>query len=175
WAGPKKHFERSTCVSMENLQHPESSQDLGPWVKACVDLLAPPADWEPNLISARARFETRADDRHRRRAGVKRYMLAGAMAALIACIAVPSITQTRAFAQQIGNDGWSRVEQFWYWVTLVRRPPSPLGRLPDVIKALHVRQMLKPGSPQPVSSAAEAALLAGFTPQLPVGVLTAAP
>ena len=160
---------------MENLQHPESSQDLSPWAKACADLLAPPADWEPNLSSARARFETRADDRHRRRAGVKRYMLAGAMAALIACIAVPSIPQTRAFAQQIGNDGWSRVEQFWYWVTLVRRPPSPLGRLPDVIKALHVRQMLKPGSPQPVSSAAEAALLAGFTPQLPVGVLTAAP
>jgi hypothetical protein len=161
---------------MEDLQHPESSQDLSLWAKACADLLAPPADWEPNLSSARARFEARADDRHRRRAGLKHYLLASAMAALIACIAVPSIPQTRAFAQQIGNGGWSRLEQLWYWVTLVRRPPSPLGRLLDVVKALHVRQVLKPRSPQPVSNAAEAALHAGFTPRLPdAGVLAAPP
>ena len=69
---------------MENLQHPESSQDLSPWVKACADLLAPPADWEPNLSLARAAFEARADDHHRRRTGLKRYLLAGALAALIA-------------------------------------------------------------------------------------------
>ena len=176
WPGPKKHFERSTYIAMENLQHPESSQGLSPWVKACADLLEPPADWEPNLSSARARFEARADDRHRRRVGLKRYLLAGALAALMACIAVPSIPQTRAFAQQVGNRGWSRMEQFWYWLTLVRRPPSPLGRLPDVVNALHIRQVLNPGSPEPVSNAAEAALHAGFTPRLPdAGVLTAPP
>jgi hypothetical protein len=107
---------------------------------------------------------------------MKRYLLAGAMAALIACVAVPSIPQARAFAQQIGNSGWRRAEQFWYWVTLVRRPPSPLGRLPDVVKALHIRQTLKPGSPQAVSNPAEAAIHAGFTPRLPdSGVLTTSP
>ena len=161
---------------MENRQHLKSSQDLSPWVKACADLLAPPPDWEPNLSSARAGFEARVDCRHRRRASLKRYLLAGAMATLIVCIAVPSIPQTRAFAQQIGNAGWNGVERFWYWVTLVRRPPSPLGRLPDAVKALHVRQVLKPGSPRPVSNAADAALQAGFTPRLPdARVLTAPP
>src|SRR6185295_11903862 len=126
-----------TCIAMENLQHPESRQDLSPWAKSCADLLAPPADWEPNLSSARAGFVVRANERHRRRTSLKRYVLAVAMAALIACIAVPSIPQTRALAQQIGNSGWSRLEQFWYWVTLVRRPPSPLGRLADAVRALH--------------------------------------
>jgi hypothetical protein len=160
---------------MENFQHPESSQDLSAWVKACAELLAAPADWEPNLGSARAGLEARAEDRRRRRAGLRRYLLAGAIAALIGCIAVPSIPQARAFAQQVASGGWSRVEQCWYWVTLVRRPPSALGRLPDVVKALQVRQELQPGNPRPVSNTAEAALYAGFAPRLPDADMLTAP
>jgi hypothetical protein len=152
---------------MDNLERRESSQELSPWVKACSDLLAPPADWEPNLNTALARFEDRADARLRWRSRMKRYLLVGAMATLLACVAVPAIPPTRAFAQQIGNGGWRRVEQLWYWITIVRGPWAQLNMLPDAEKALHSQRVVKPGGPQAVSNAAEAALRAGFIPRLP--------
>lgn len=152
---------------MDNLEHRESSQELSPWVKACSDLLAPPADWEPNFNTALARFEDRAEARLRWRSGMKRYLLVGAMATLLACIAIPAIPPTRALAQQIGNGGWGRLEQLWYWITIVRGPWAQLNRLPDAEKVLHSQQVVKPGGPQAVSNAAEAALRAGFIPRLP--------
>jgi hypothetical protein len=152
---------------MENLERRESGQELSSWVRACSDLLAPPADWEPNLNTALARFEARADARLRRRFSLRRYFLVGAIATLIVCIAVPAIPRTSVLAQQIGNSTWQRLEQLWYWITIVRNPPKLLGRLPAAVKALHTRQLAKPDSPWPVSNAAEAALRAGFLPRLP--------
>ena len=161
---------------MDNLERRESTAELSPWIKACSDLLAPPADWEPNLNAALARFEARAYTSSRWRSGLKRYLLVGAMATLLACIAVPAIPQTRAFAQQVGTGGWRRLEQLWYWVTIVRRPPAPLGRLREAVKALHTRQVAQPGSPLAVSNAGEAAFRAGFIPRLPdAGVLSGSP
>jgi hypothetical protein len=111
---------------MERPESPESSQ----WVTVCLDLLAPPAAWEPNLNAARARIAARSDARLRRRSSLKRYLLVGAIATLIVCIAIPAIPRTSVLAQQIGNSTWQRLEQLWYWVTIVRIPPKLLGRLP---------------------------------------------
>jgi len=153
---------------MENLEQRESSQELSLWVRACSDLLAPPAGWVPNLNSARVRFQARTDARLRRRAGLKRYLVVGAMATLLACIAVPAVPQSLGFAQQIANSGWQRLEQLWYWITIVRWGTwAQLNRLPDAGKVLHSQQVVKPGGPQAVSNAAEAALRAGFIPRLP--------
>jgi hypothetical protein len=161
---------------MDNPERSESSHELSSWVNACSDLLAPPADWEPNLDAARARLEACVDARRRRRSGLKRYLLAGAMAVLLACVVVPAIPHTRAFAQQIGNRGWLRLEQLWYWITIVRSGPILMGKLSDAMEALHTQQLAKPESPEVVSSAAEAALRAGFTPRFPdSSVLTGSP
>ena len=148
---------------MERPESPESSR----WVTASLDLLTPPAGWEPNLSAARTRFEARSDARLRRRSSLRRCFLVGAIASLIACIAVPAVPRTWVLAQQIGYSGWQRIEQLWYWVTIVQRPLGPLFRLPDAVKALHTRQLAKPDAPQAVSNAAEAALRAGFAPRLP--------
>jgi hypothetical protein len=157
---------------MERPESPESSQ----WVTVCLDLLAPPAAWEPNLNAARARIAARSDARLRRRSSLRRCFLVGAIATLIACIAVPAVPRTWVLAQQVGYSGWQRIEQLWYWVTIVQRPLGPLFRLPDAVKALHTRQLAKPDGPQAVSNAAEAALRAGFIPRLPdSSVLSGAP
>ncbi len=152
---------------MDNHERRESTQELSRWVTACSELLAPPADWEPNLNTALVRYEARAYARLRWRSGLKRCLLVGAMAALLASIVIPAIPQTRAFTQQIGSDSWRRLEQLWYWITIVRSGPMLLGRLPDAMKALHTRQLAAPDGPHAVSNAAEAALRAGFSPRLP--------
>lgn len=147
---------------MERPESPESQ-----WVTACLDLLTPPAAWEPNLGAARARIAARSGARLRRRSTLRRYLLVAAMATLIVCIAVPAIPRTWVLAQQAGNSGWQRLEQLWYWFTLVRGGPMLLGKLPASMKSLHTQPLGEPGVPYPVSSAEEARLLTGFTPQLP--------
>jgi len=148
---------------MERPESPESSQ----WVTVCLVLLAPPAAWEPNLNAARARIAARSDASLRRRSSLRRCFLVGAIATLIVCIAVPSIPQTWVLAQQAGNSGWQRLEQLWYWFTLIRGGPMLLGHLPAAMKSLHTQPLGKPGLPYPVSSPEEARLRAGFTPRLP--------
>jgi hypothetical protein len=157
---------------MDNPERSESSR----WISAAVDLLAPPADWEPDLRLARTRFAVRADARIRRRSGRRRHLAAAAMAALLIAIVVPAIPQTRALAQQGANNVWQRLEQAWYWLTIVRRGPVLVGRLPSLAETLHTRQLVQPDGSRAVSSAAEAALAAGFTPRMPdPAVLPAAP
>jgi hypothetical protein len=143
----------------------EGSESSG-WVSACADLLAPPADWDPDIRLARARFEVRADARAQLRSRSRRYLLAGAVTALVAAIAVPAIPQTNALAQQAFNNGWQRLEQVWYWLTIVRRGPVLMRRLPEAVQAIHVRQT---GMPEGVPRA-------DFTPRLPVaGALSTEP
>jgi hypothetical protein len=161
---------------MDHPERSESSQELRQWVTACSDLLAPPEDWEPSLSKARVRFEARRDARLRRRSTLRHYFLIGATAALIACIAVPSIPQVSVLAQQFSNSSWRRLEQLWYWITIVRRGPVLLGRMPDLMKSLHTRPLGKPEPPYPVADLSEAAWRAGFTPRLPnSGVLSGSP
>ncbi|PWT86563.1 MAG: hypothetical protein C5B56_12240 [Proteobacteria bacterium] len=147
---------------MDNRERSESST----WVAACAELLAPPAEWEPDLRLARARFAVRADAQVQRRSGRKRVVLLTAAAAIVAAILVPAIPQTHAFAQQAANSGWRHLEQFWYWLTIVRRGPAMMPRLSEVAASLRVRQLAAPAT---ISDA-------GFTPQLPAdGVLSAPP
>ena len=154
---------------MENHERNELSQ----WIEGCAALLAPPADWEPNLNAARARFEARLQRRFR----VKRYLLVGATAALLACLLVPAIPPARAAAQQIGSNSWYRLEQFWYWITIVRTPLRlSLRALPEAVKSLHTQALTERGVPQEVSDATEAARRAGFIPRFPLSrVLSASP
>jgi hypothetical protein len=147
---------------MDNREGSASSE----WVSASVELLAPPAGWEPDLRLARMRFEVRADARLRRRSGRRRILLAGAAAAMAVGIAVPAIPQTHAVAQQAAATVWQHLEQTWYWWTIVRRGPTLARRLPDAIEAIHTREV---GSAAAIADA-------GFTPRLPEpGVLSAAP
>jgi len=152
---------------MDNREHRESTSELSAWVRASSDLLAPPADWDPNPGRARARFEARVEDRMRRQSGLKRIALIGAVAVLIACIVIPSIPQTSAFAQQIGSSSWHKLEQYWYYFTVVRSGPKMMGRLADAVNALHTPNVITADGVHVVLNAAEAASRAGFIPRLP--------
>jgi hypothetical protein len=147
---------------MDNRERSASSE----WISASVELLAPPADWEPDLRLARVRFDLRADARLRRRSGRKRILLAGAAAALAVGVAVPAIPQTHAVAQQAAITVWQHLEQTWYWWTIVRRGPGLARRLADAVRALHTQEV---GSAAVIADA-------GFTPRLPdAGTLAGAP
>jgi hypothetical protein len=144
------------------------------WVENCVDLLAPPAGWEPDLRLARQRLQSRAGAGLPRRFPLQRYLVAAVAIALL-CILAPAIPQ--ALAQQVSTAGL-RVEQVWYWLTLVRSHRGAMRSvaLADVMRELHATQTNAAGNPQPASSIADAAALAGFTPRLPdPGVLPGAP
>jgi hypothetical protein len=147
---------------MDNHEQSESRR----WVAASAELLAASPDWEPDLRLARVRFAVRSDARVQRRLHTRRRLLAGAAAAIAVAVAVPAIPQTHALAQQAANSTWQRLEQAWYWLTVVRRGPVLMGRFPQAVEALHIRQIGRPA----------AAADAGFTPRLPpAGALTAAP
>jgi hypothetical protein len=147
---------------MGNRESGESSR----WVQASVDVLAPPADWEPDVRLARARLAVRADARARRRVRVRRRLLAGAAAALAISVAVPAIPQTHDLAQQAANNAWQRLEQAWYWLTVVRRGPVLARNFEHAVRALHTRQADSPGAMPD----------AGFAPRLPqAGTLSRPP
>jgi hypothetical protein len=146
---------------MDNRERSESSL----WVAACADLLAPPTEWEPDLRLARARLAVRADARERQWSSRKRVVLLTAAAVVVAALLVPAIPQTHAFAQQAANRGWRQLEQFWYWLTIVRRGPAVMPRHAEVTESLRVRQV---AGPSPTTDA-------GFTPQLPAAGVVSAP
>ena len=68
---------------------------------------------------------------------------------MIVCVAIPAIPQAWVLAQQAGNSGWQRLEQLWYWFTLVRGGPMLLGHLPDSMKSLHTQPLGEPVFPTP--------------------------
>jgi hypothetical protein len=146
---------------MDNPERNESSLELRQWIEGCSALLAPPADWEPNLNAARVRFEARLHQRSL----LRRFVLAGVTAALLVCLLVPAIPQARVFAQQVGSNNWYRVERFWNWITIVRTPLR--FRLDGLPEALRTHPYTESGTPQLVSDVAEAAHPVGFIPRLP--------
>jgi hypothetical protein len=150
---------------MENPERNASSRQLEKWTEECTALLAPAADWEPNLTAALARFEARLHQRFR----LRRYLLVGATAGLLACIVLPAILPTRAVAQQIASNSLYRLERFWYWINFVRMGTIMLlpSGLPEEVKSFRTHPISEHGAPQMVSDTAEAALLVGFVPRLP--------
>ena len=146
---------------MDTPERNESSPDFGQWTEVCSALLAPPADWEPNLNAARARFKARLHQPSR----LRRFALVGVTGALLVCLLVPAIPQARVFAQQVGSNNWYRVERLWNWITIVRTPLS--FRLEGLPEALRTHPRTESGSPQFVSDVAEAAHRVGFIPRLP--------
>jgi len=148
----------------------ESSQNLEQWIQGCTALLAPSADWEPDLNVARARFAAR----RRRRLRLRRYSLIAAMAAVVACVVLYGILPPRkVFAQRINSTGsyfvfrLYRVEQLWRWITLVRPGPVLLPSLQEHLGLLHAQALTESGAAQAVSDVAEATRRAGFVPFLP--------
>ena len=148
---------------MDSHERSESSR----WVGACAELLAPPADWEPDLRLAHARFTVRADAQVQQTRRVRRYAIGWAAAALVAAIGVAAIPQTQALAQQaFHHNGLERLEVLWYWLTVVRRGPVLMRHFPETMQALHIRQTVAP----------QTAASAGFPPNLPApGTLSGEP
>ena len=140
--------------------------ELTPWVEKSVALLAPPADWEPNVRGAHARFEARLRQ-DRPQSAWKRYWLLGAAAASLVIVALLMNPGTRALAQQL-----------WQWMTLGRIEVARVDfdSLPEEAASLRIEAFSKPAlPPQIVRDLQEAAQHAGFTPRLPrVGILPGA-
>src|SRR6266481_4238478 len=131
---------------MDNPELNESSQELRRWTQECAALLAPPADWEPDLSGARDHMEARLH----RRSRLKRYLLVGAMAGVLAWGLVPAIPPVGAFAQQAAGNGWYRAEQLWCWITIVWRGPIKLSLrgLPEAVKSFRTHPLIEPGASQ---------------------------
>jgi hypothetical protein len=148
------------------------SNELSRWTQDCAALLTPPAGWEPDPNVARARFEARLH----RPPGPKRYWAVGLAGALLVLFAILTIRPTSGFAQQTGSKGWYRLEQAWYFITLIHTRPilTRRGTIPEDAKSLRTHSLTEPGAPEMVANAGEAARRVGFNPRLPVsGVLTA--
>ncbi len=142
---------------MENL-------DVSAWVQSRIELLAAPADWEPDVRRALARQALRAEAGRIERRSRWRVVLAATgvvLALFIAAIAMPRI----AVLAQTGAEPWRPFEQAWNWVTVVWRGPVLLVAKPGA--ALRVEQVEGPGEPQPAANAEEAGEQIGFAPRLP--------
>lgn len=137
--------------------------DLSAWVQSQIELLAAPADWEPDLRRALARHVSRAEATRGNRARPRRvpFVVMGvALALLIVVTLLPrGVVLTETAAGQ-----WHPFEEAWNWVTLVWRGPVLL-LAPG--PALHVEIVKGPGEPQPAANAGEAGALAGFAARLP--------
>jgi hypothetical protein len=83
--------------------------ELDRWANRSVALLAPPPDWVPQR-------------RPRTQSAPRPLLLIGVAAALVTCIGLVALLPSRALAQP-PRDHFSRLEQVWYWFTVVR--PSP--------------------------------------------------
>jgi len=139
---------------MDNLEQDE----LERWTRECAALLAPHSDWEPDPNGAFARFEARKRQ-YRKPA---RWLLLCAAAAVFASLMI-ALVPSRGFAQA-GTNHFFRVEQIWYWFTLVRPGPLLVARIPEDALSLHTQLV------------AETAPRVDFTPRLPhSGVLSANP
>ncbi len=136
--------------------------ELTEWVEKSAALLAPPANWNPNVDGARARFRARL----RERSALRRYALIGATASF-ALASVLMNSGARALAQQL-----------WQWIAVghIEVVRVNFDSLPDEAKSLRLRALAKTEPPRAVRDLQEAASLAGFTPRLPrANVLSGAP
>ena len=138
--------------------------NLSLWVQSRVELLAAPANWEPDLRSALARHASRAEATRRERTRPRRMLLAAVGLALALFIAATVLPRGAVLAQT-GAGRWHLFEEARNWVTLVWRGPVLLLQNPGA--ALRVETVKAPGEPQPVANAGEAGALAGFAPRLP--------
>ena len=77
---------------MENL-------DLSLWVQSRIELLAAPADWEPDVQSALARHSLRAEASRRERRVQRRVLLGMAGVALGLFIAATALSRRPVLAQ----------------------------------------------------------------------------
>ena len=138
--------------------------ELSAWVESKVELLAAPADWEPDLGRALARQASRAEASRGERTTLRLAFLAAAGTALAFFLAVTLVPRTAVLAQTAAGQ-WHPFEEAWNWVTVVWRGPVLLLTNPGA--ALHVDVVKGPGESQPAASAGDAAVLAGFAPRLP--------
>lgn len=128
-----------------------------------LDVLAPPPDWQPDADAARRRFAERA--RHPRAS--HRLLMPAATLAAIALATVLISSDVRLAAQQM-----------WQWITLGRIEIVRVNfdDLPDEALSLFAQQLGEVLPPHPVSTAVEAASIAGFAPRLPqAGILPGEP
>lgn len=135
---------------------------LNNWVQNGLSSLEPPADWEPNVVVARARLRNRQQATHRSR----RNWLVATAASAVACAALVMIPATRSLAQQ-----------FWQWLTVGRVDVVRVDfdSLPDEAHSLRATMIQKPVG-APARDIQEAASHAGFAPHLPdPGVLAGTP
>jgi len=156
---------------MEN----DNRTELSRWVEERIAAVAPPAEWEPDVDLARARFESRRSafgDAHRgalgaRRRAIRRYWLAGAAAAAMACAVLVWYPGARVRAQEL----WRRLT-----VGRIEVVRVDFDSLPDEAKSLRAQPIHRPGPAEVAADAAEAAQRAGFVPRLPSpGVLPGTP
>jgi len=125
--------------------------DLSAWVQSRIELLAAPADWEPDLRTALARQASRAEASRGERTRRGRVLLTGAGVALALFIVVTVLPRMAVLAQTAAGQ-WHPFEEAWNWVTVVWRGPVLLLANPGA--ALRVETVKRPGEPQPAANAA---------------------
>jgi len=143
------------------MDHTERDE-LSRWVQQGVELLAPPAGWEPDRRTARTRVEARVH----RPSPVRRFLLIAATVLGIVCVFVAVVPSTKVSAQQAGI-GWHGLDHLWYWFTGGHHQPVRLGALPGEMRSLAVHAVSAPGPPQVALDVAESSRSAGFVPRLP--------
>jgi hypothetical protein len=142
---------------MENL-------DLSAWVQSRIELLAAPADWEPDVRRALAWQALRAEASRREHRALRRVLL-GVTGLTLGLFIAATVLPRMAVLAQTASEQWHPIEQARNWVTVVWRGPVLLLAKPGA--ALRVEQVKGPGEPQPVANAEEAGARVGFVPRLP--------
>lgn len=119
-----------------------------------IELLAPPADWEPNAAAAHARFAARL---HQEPRGFRPPWLVWVATAILVCLLL-IVPATRVAAQQV-----------WQWLTVrhIELVRVDLDSLPEEAKSMRMQPLNKPAPPVSVRDIGEATQTAGFAPRLP--------
>ena len=138
--------------------------DLSAWVQSRIELLAAPADWEPDLRRALARHALHTESTRGERTKPRRALWAVIGVALALLVAATILPRAVVLAQT-GAGQWHPFEEAWDWVTIVWRGPVLLLANPGA--TLRVETVKAPGESQPATNAGEAGALAGFAPRLP--------
>jgi len=140
------------------------NQDLSAWVQSRIELLAAPADWEPDPRRALARQASRVEASRDERRSLGQVLLSGAGVALALFVVVIVLPRMAVLAQTTQGQ-WHPFEQAWNWVTVVWRGQVLLVASPG--SGLRVETVKGPGEPHPAADAGEAGALAGIVPRLP--------